>query len=605
MAKSFLILLLFAFVAFGQEEQKRVAILNTEGPDDLTYLSVRLREIAVKVLPKDKYSIMTAETIIDKLGSKENARKVCREAQCLAEIGRKVSAAYVGQARVGSFGGNFTISMELYNAASGTLVDSFTGDAKDVFGLLAVINEKAPQMFGKMPGVSSRPIIEGGIGGVQIKGDDYEFAGGKRYVASISSDPEGAGLSFNGLPLSSCKETPCKVELQEGSVRIIANLEQYEIADTTVSIKQNNQSIRIRMKANFGVLEIKPAYSNDIGKNEQWSLSINGKTFSSFENRLSPNKYSVELSHRCYEAINFEAGINKGKREVFDMASHIKLKKGGLVLSTETDDEPVSEPVFVNGVQVGETPFSGSVPLCAKIEIGTGREEVSVQIKPNKSVTYTHKMNTEEWWQRKRRLELQARQEVELKRLEQKRKEQKLEVEQQLRQEAEQKLAVEQQARQKAEQDIERSKRTIRLGARWRGGFRWLADELHSGYLTPGLTLNIRIIDMINLASELNYSLVFYHHVYQTIEVPALLRLQLPEGLGYKYAEAGFQWGFPVSYKATRVERDKGLVFGFGLRAFDFSIGMRLTYPLTKLDKDGNINAPIIVSILTLAYDFF
>jgi len=155
----------------------------------------------------------------------------------------------------------------------------------------------------------------------------------------------------------------------------------------------------------------------------------------------------------------------------------------------------------------------------------------------------------------------------------------------------------------------------IRLGARWRGGFfspnGWMPVIGGPGYLTPGLTLNIRITDMINLASELNYSLLFYKHVYQTIEVPALLRLMLAENKGEGiYVATGFQWGFPVSYKATRVERDQGLVFGLGFRLFDHSIKsiwsmeIRLTYPLTKLDKYGN-DAPIIMSILNLAYDFF
>ncbi|MCL1957836.1 MAG: hypothetical protein FWF63_10970 [Fibromonadales bacterium] len=148
------IFLFFTLAVYGQE-QKRVAILNTVGEGDLIYLSVRLREIAVKVLPEEKYSIMTAESIIDKLGSKENANKVCREAQCLAKIGQKVSAAYVGQARVGSFGDKLTIFMELYNSASSTLVSSFTGEAKDLSGLLAVIDEKAPEMFRKIPGASS------------------------------------------------------------------------------------------------------------------------------------------------------------------------------------------------------------------------------------------------------------------------------------------------------------------------------------------------------------------------------------------------------------------------------------------------------------------
>jgi len=167
-------------------------------------------------------------------------------------------------------------------------------------------------------------------------------------------------------------------------------LEQYETTDTTVSIKQNNQNITITLKPNFGILEIKPAYSDGIGKDKQWNLSINDKSYSFGEVRLSPNKYTVKLNHECYENIGFDVGINKGKREVFDMASNISLKKGGLALSAERNGEPVSEPVFVNGKQVGETPFNGSVPLCAKVEIGSDRQVVDVKLKHNDKVKHTH-----------------------------------------------------------------------------------------------------------------------------------------------------------------------------------------------------------------------
>ncbi|MDR2583760.1 MAG: PEGA domain-containing protein [Fibromonadaceae bacterium] len=394
MAKSFFILLLFAFAAHAQV-QKPIAILNTvddSKPEldftELTYLTSRLREIAVKMLPEDKYDVLTSERIIEILGPER--KEECKN-KCMLEMGKEISADYIGQARLGRLGGNLTITMNLFNVVRGNLIGSFTGEAKDLSGLLTVINENAPAMFRKMLGISSGPIFEPGIYNAQTSGGDYEFAGEKPYLVNISSDPEGANLSFNGIPDERCAKTPCGVELREGSVRIIAVLEQYERADTTVSIKQNNQSIRIRMKANFGVLEIKPAYSDGIGRDERWSLTINGKTFSSFENRLSPNKYSVELSHRCYGDISFEAGINKDKREVFDMASQIRLKKGGLVLSAEADGEPVSEPVFVNGKQVGETPFSGAVPLCAKVEIGKDREMVDIKLEHNDKVTHTVK----------------------------------------------------------------------------------------------------------------------------------------------------------------------------------------------------------------------
>jgi hypothetical protein len=245
--------LLFFVLATYAQEQKRVAILNTEDNGeqsleftDLIYLTDRLREIAGNTLPGDKYFVMTTQSIIDKMGSKENARKVCKEAQCMAEIGRKISADYIGQARLGRFGGNLTISMELYHSARGNLIGSFTGNAKEVFGLLTVIDEKAPSVFRKMPDVPS---------GVQVKETDYKSASEKRYLANISSDPEGASLSFNGVIDARCTKTPCSVELREGNVRFIAELEKYEIADTTVSINQNNQNIHIRMKSNEKIIQ--------------------------------------------------------------------------------------------------------------------------------------------------------------------------------------------------------------------------------------------------------------------------------------------------------------------------------------------------------------
>ena len=397
--KQFFILLFLALAAHAQE-QKRLAILRTVDDGDpsveltdLNHLTVKLREIAGNVL-QNRYGIMTEQSIIDKLG-KDNAVKACKEAEgCLAKLGRKINADYIGQARLGRFGGNLTISVELYNSATGLQVSTtISGEAKDVYGLLAVLNTKAPGMFEKMPGVSSGkapPIVAGGISGLE-KASDYELDDEKRYLVNLSTEPSGAILSFDGVPAASCPKTPCKLELREGSVRIIAALEQYETANTVVSIKQNNQNIAITLKPNFGTLEIKPAYLDGISKNEQWSITINGYTASSWTNWLPPGKHKVKLGHSCYEDLNFEVGINKGKNEVFDMAGNITLKKGGLVLSAERDGEPISEPVFVNDKRVGETPFSGAVPLCAKVEIGDDREAVDVKLKHNEKVKHTVK----------------------------------------------------------------------------------------------------------------------------------------------------------------------------------------------------------------------
>ncbi|MDR2582981.1 MAG: hypothetical protein LBC75_05820, partial [Fibromonadaceae bacterium] len=145
MNKLFFVLLFLALTAYAQM-QERVAIINTLddrdsiGIADLTYLTDKLRETAVNVLPRDRFGVMTTESIIAFLGSMENTVKVCKEASCLAELGKKVSADYVAQGRIGRFGENLTIKVELYNVATGNLMGSFTGNFKDIYSSLALID---------------------------------------------------------------------------------------------------------------------------------------------------------------------------------------------------------------------------------------------------------------------------------------------------------------------------------------------------------------------------------------------------------------------------------------------------------------------------------
>ena len=379
--------------------KQSVAVLPSVGDlnaSELDFFTNKAQEIAVQVLPKDSFEVFSKEVIIKRLEGYDEYRKKCKEISCIAELGRTAMVDYVARCSFTKLSGlDFTVSFELYNVSTEGLIDKFVDKAKDTDGLLAIMEKRIPDGFRKIPGAAPKakpapPPITDGIRGLETA-DDYEIDVSRYFLANINTEPQGAALSFDGIPNEKCPKTPCKVELAEGEIRIIAVLEQYERADTTVSIKEKKQNVSIRLKPNFGILEIKPAYSEGIGKNENWSLTINSKAaFSSWENRLSPGKYSVKLSHRCYEDISFEVGINKSSREVFDMASHANLKKGGLVLSAEKDGEPVSEPVFVNGQRVGETPFSGYVAVCSEIEIGKAKEKVNVRLEHKQTIRYKH-----------------------------------------------------------------------------------------------------------------------------------------------------------------------------------------------------------------------
>jgi hypothetical protein len=153
---------------------------------DRQYLTNVLREEAVKQLPaEDDYTIMTRENISAMLPPGK-AIEDC-EGSCLAETGRNISADFVCQARVSSFGSKLAISAEIYETAGNKLVASFNGNGKNVDALLDVIKENAPEFFGKVK-VSKRDAGSGGIGDAPVSGNGARNGGRRAHGAGGIGD---------------------------------------------------------------------------------------------------------------------------------------------------------------------------------------------------------------------------------------------------------------------------------------------------------------------------------------------------------------------------------------------------------------------------------
>lgn len=84
--------------------------------------------------------------------------------------------------------------------------------------------------------------------------------------------------------------------------------------------------------------------------------------------------------------------IEKGKNERYEQP--MVRAKGGLSLSAEFRGEPQSVPVFVNGNEVGKTPYLGEVPLCSRVAVGDkdDPENVDVKLKFHETVEYVHEL---------------------------------------------------------------------------------------------------------------------------------------------------------------------------------------------------------------------
>ena len=129
-----------------------VAVLETISAKDALsleekqYLTDVLRSEAVKALPASKgFVIMTRENIQMMLPPGK-AIEDC-EGSCLVETGKNISADYVAQGRIGRFGSNLTITVELYETAGNKLIGSFAAKSPDVEQLEVEIRGKAQALF--------------------------------------------------------------------------------------------------------------------------------------------------------------------------------------------------------------------------------------------------------------------------------------------------------------------------------------------------------------------------------------------------------------------------------------------------------------------------
>lgn len=105
-----------------------------------------LREEAVRALySKLNVTIMTRENIIEMLPPDKSLEEC--EGACIVETGKNISADYVSQARIGTFGKNLTISVELYRTSNNKLIASFNSKARDIDALEEDIRAKAANMF--------------------------------------------------------------------------------------------------------------------------------------------------------------------------------------------------------------------------------------------------------------------------------------------------------------------------------------------------------------------------------------------------------------------------------------------------------------------------
>lgn len=375
------------------EKNTFVAVVETRSTqnalkyEDCLFLTDKLRERAKKVLPAYmNYVIMTRENI-DAMLDPSKKSEDC-ENECLVELGRNISADFIAQARVGKFGESLTLTVELYDTRSKNLVNSFTAQKADANELLKEIELQADAFFGVIVKGEATAASDG-FGNISMGGgSDFELVGSRQVIVNVQSEPTGALVSVDGKPSSQCASTPCKVQLTSGYHRLTLVKELY--MDTTFEVTPTAPSMYVVMKPNYGVLKIEPKMDPMIESFGNLAIEIDGKSVREREVRLAPGAHKVALSHKCFENVSFDMSIKNGSELTFDKAMVPYV--GGLELTASQGDAPLELPVYVNGAQVGMTPYLGKVPVCAKVAVGGSQEQLDVDLKAKETVTYNYEV---------------------------------------------------------------------------------------------------------------------------------------------------------------------------------------------------------------------
>jgi hypothetical protein len=338
-----------------------------------------LREQAVQELPAElNFTIMTRENIMMMLPPGKSIEDC--EGSCLAETGKNIAADYVAQARIGKVGSNISISVELYETAGSKLVASFNGLGADVDALMAVIKAKAPEFFRK---------ARGGATGIVRTG--FDGAENQSFVVNVSTNPQGASLSIDGRPVRQCMATPCQIMVDAGDHRFVAVLDHHEDAEGLVTVSANNQEITLDLVPRYGTLNLDLAFPTG-GSYEELKIKVDGELVPAANKVLmDPGNREVSIAHRCYNPVSFKVGVVRDKEETFKES--LRPVMGGLSLKAHAaSGEEKNLSVIVNGEKVGMTPYTGSVPVCAKVAVAdeAGEHPVDVKIEQGQVTTFDY-----------------------------------------------------------------------------------------------------------------------------------------------------------------------------------------------------------------------
>ena len=209
-------------------------------------------------------------------------------------------------------------------------------------------------------------------------------------MVSFESQPSGARVELDGSTL--CAATPCKKMVEPGLRALRMSADKYVTKEERVRVDGDEQKVLWKLETNAAVVSV------DTGAVSGVPITVDGEAAgkSPLRVELQAGPHRIEIKDACYEPARADIGVERGVSKRVDL-NGVPKTAGLRVELSDAKDEPVQGEVKLDGVVVGRTWKTLTVPACGKeleVVAKEGGVKQSVSLRAQETTKVTAKLNS-------------------------------------------------------------------------------------------------------------------------------------------------------------------------------------------------------------------
>jgi thiol-disulfide isomerase/thioredoxin len=202
-------------------------------------------------------------------------------------------------------------------------------------------------------------------------------------LVTLESQPAGARVEMDGATL--CAATPCKKMVDPGLRTFRMSADKHVTKEERVRVDGDEQRVVWKLEGNTAVVTV------DTGAVSGVPIVIDGEAAgkSPLRVELAAGPHRIEIKDACYELARADVGVERGAPKRVEL-NGVQKTAGLRVELSDSKDEPVQGDVKLDGVVVGRTWKTLTVPACGKELEVTAKEggmKQSVSLRAQKTTT--------------------------------------------------------------------------------------------------------------------------------------------------------------------------------------------------------------------------